>query len=54
MNHKTPTYFRKGKTVRHVEGAVETFPSISKAKRHSRQLQQSNGRMGDGFLRVEA
>ena len=67
MYHSNPTYIRKGKTIRHVEGgAVEEFKSISAAKRRSREMQQQSheieladgktqqieGKLGDGWLRV--
>jgi hypothetical protein len=53
MYHKTPTYFRKGRVIRHVEGATEEFKSISAAKRRSRELQKASPPMGNGYLRVE-
>jgi hypothetical protein len=54
MKFKTPTYFRKGRVIRHVEGAVEEFKSISQAKRRSRELQKATGGLGLGYLRVES
>lgn len=46
-------YERKGKTIKNIEtGEVETFSSINKAKRRSRELQLSNGGLGCGSLIV--
>jgi hypothetical protein len=54
MQHKEPSYIRKGKTIRCVaDGSVETFKSISQAKRRSLQIQLSSGGRGMGCVRVE-
>lgn len=56
MYHKHCTYFRIGKVIHKVlpvnDVTKEEFKSISAAKRRSREIQLSNGRLGDGFLRV--
>jgi hypothetical protein len=51
---KEPTYVRKGQTIRNLKtDEAESFKSISQAKRRSREIQQANGKLGDGFLRVQ-
>jgi hypothetical protein len=52
MKHKIPTATRKGKTILVNGESPQTFPSISAAKRRSRELQQKNGGCGSGWLRV--
>lgn len=51
MNIKTPEYFRKKKVIRGPDGD-KVFPSINQAKKASRLIQQSNGGMGCGILKV--
>lgn len=53
MQHKEPTYIRKGKVIRNADGTAETFKSISQAKRRSLDLQKQNGGRGLGYVRVE-
>lgn len=54
MIHKDPYYTRKGKTILSlIDGKVETFKSISQAKRRSLELQNKNGGRGMGYVRVE-
>jgi hypothetical protein len=55
MQHKEPSYIRKGKTLLYAPSrtVAESFKSISQAKRRSRELQQANGGRGMGYVRVE-
>jgi hypothetical protein len=56
MYHKEPTYIRKGQTIRNLKtDEAESFKSVSAAKRRSREIQltSTQGKLGDGFLRVE-
>lgn len=54
MQHKEPTYIRKGKTILEVAtGKVEDFKTIGEAKRRSLKLQLGNGGRGMGYVRVE-
>lgn len=54
MQHKEPAYIRKGNKIRTVaDGKVESFKSISEAKRRSLILQRANGGRGTGYVRVE-
>lgn len=54
MQHKEPSYVRKGKAlISLIDGRVETFKSISQAKRRSLELQNANGGRGNGYVRVE-
>lgn len=53
MQHKEPQFIRKGKTLRNVaDNTVETFKSISQAKRRSLELQLQNGGRGMGYVRA--
>ena len=54
MQHKEPTYIRKGKAIRNVvTGKVEEFKSINMAKARSLIMQRGNGGRGSGYVRVE-
>lgn len=47
------THERKGAKIKNlVDNTSETFPSIAKAKRASRAIQQANGGLGCGSLAV--
>lgn len=48
---KKTMFFRCGKVVRTLNGDVH-FPSLNKAKKESRALQQQHGGLGSGVLRV--
>lgn len=50
---RTVEYRRRKNIITHYDGTSKTYPSISKAKKASRQLQQKHGKLGDGFLRVK-
>lgn len=53
MQHKEPNYIRKGKTIRCLaDNQVETFKSISQAKRRSLELQLRTGGRGMGYVRA--
>ena len=54
MKHDTPAYVRKGRVLREVASdKSEKLQSISAAKRRSRELQQQNGGLGMGYVRVD-
>ena len=55
MKMKKADFFRKGNVIRFVAfggGSDENFSSINAAKKASRQMQQKNGGLGCGVLRV--
>ncbi len=58
MKHKDPSYIRLGRAIKcmvvgDMYGTVETFPSVSAAKKHSLLLQKENGGRGSGYVRVQ-
>lgn len=48
---KEARFFRKRNVIRGPDGD-KVFPSVSKAKKESRSIQDANGGMGCGVLRV--
>jgi hypothetical protein len=58
MSKQDCAYIRQGKKIKCViegenYGKVETYPSISAAKKRSLELQSANGGRGAGYVRVE-